>query len=149
MKSHQLFFTSMTPLNRGHIMGGGVHRSKKVDMTSYTAVRISKIKFWVGYKFFLNGYKKNLPLNCSWFLSIFQPKIDQNSAYVVCTRPTPYATLNIIREICVRICRYPQPPAQISKYWKILSYKNFFGLRNIHDLNLKYTWNFLLQSCTA
>ena len=54
------FFTSMTPLIGGTLWG--VIEVKKVDMTSYTAVRNSKIKFWVGYKFFLNGYKKNLPL---------------------------------------------------------------------------------------
>ena len=31
-------------------------------MTPYTAGGISKIKFLVGYRFFSNGYKKNLPL---------------------------------------------------------------------------------------
>ena len=45
-------------------MGG--HRSKKkIDMTSYTDGRISTIKFLVGYKFFSNGNKKNLPLKNS------------------------------------------------------------------------------------
>ena len=54
------YFYDPPPLIGGTLWG--VIEVKKVDMTSYTAVRNSKIKFWVGYKFFLNGYKKNLPL---------------------------------------------------------------------------------------
>ena len=42
-------------------MGGHISKKSRYDIV-YSAVRISKIKFWVGYKFFLNGYKKNLPL---------------------------------------------------------------------------------------
>ena len=55
------FFTSMSNLNKGPIMG--VIEEKEINMTSYTAGRISKIKFLVGSKIFSNGYKKNLPLS--------------------------------------------------------------------------------------
>ena len=50
------FFTSMSTLNKGAIMG--VIEEKEVNMTSYTAGRISKIKFLVGSKFFSNDHKK-------------------------------------------------------------------------------------------
>ena len=50
----------MSNLNKGPIMG--VIEEKEINMTSYTAGRISKIKFLVGSKIFSNGYKKNLPL---------------------------------------------------------------------------------------
>ena len=51
----------MTPLIGGTLWGSYVE-VKKVDITSHMAGRISKIKFLVSYRFFSNGYKKNLPL---------------------------------------------------------------------------------------
>ena len=47
------FFTSMTSIIC--LLLRGVIEIKKVDTTSYMAVRISKIYFQVGYKFFSNG----------------------------------------------------------------------------------------------
>ena len=52
------------PFNRGHVIGGGggIIEIKTAGMTFYKSGRISKIKFVVSYKFFSNGYNKNLPL---------------------------------------------------------------------------------------